>query len=70
MIGQRPHVVCPICGQQVHFVTTIAGKQMPCQIALEYGDGKKTLVTHTGRTVRKAAADVLGFQPHWGFCKR
>lgn len=70
MIGHGPHVLCPTCESQIHFVTTTAGKKMPCQLQLEYGDGKKTLVTNSGRTVVKAAQNMLGYQPHWGFCKR
>ncbi len=70
MIGHGPHVLCPHCESQIHFVTTTAGKKMPCQLQLEYGDGKKTLVTNSGRTLVKAAGDMLGYQPHWGFCKR
>jgi len=69
-IGNGPHVLCPVCSSQIHFVRTTAGKQMPCQLDLECGDGKKTLVTHSGRTVCKAGSDVFGYQPHWGFCKR
>jgi hypothetical protein len=69
-LGHGPHVLCPVCGKQIHFIKTTAGKQMPCQLELEYGDERKTLVTNSGRTVRKAGRDVIGYQPHWGFCKR
>jgi hypothetical protein len=76
MIGHGPHVLCPVCGSQIHFIKTAPGKNseggklMPCQLELEYGDERKTLVTNSGRTVRKAGRDVIGYQPHWGFCKR
>ncbi len=69
-LGHGPHVLCPTCGSQIHFIKTVNGKQMPCQLTLEYGDERKTLVTNSGRTVRKAGRDVIGYQPHWGFCKR
>jgi len=69
-VGQGAHVLCPKCSQQIHFVTTLKGKKMPVQLQLEYGNGRKTLVTHSGKTLAKAADDIVGFQPHWGFCKR
>ncbi|NTV01490.1 MAG: hypothetical protein HGB04_01705 [Chlorobiaceae bacterium] len=66
--GDGPYTVCPVCGKQIHFIKTVAGKQMPCEIDLKAGDGRVTLVTHEGRTVRKAGADVAGYEPHWGYC--
>ena len=68
--GDGPYTVCPVCGKQIHFIQTVAGKQMPCEIELRRGDGKMTLVTHEGRTVRRADGDVAGYEPHWGHCDR
>ena len=66
--GDGPYTVCPVCGQQIHFIKTVHGHQMPCEIELKTGDGRMTLVTHEGRTVRKAGAAVAGYEPHWGYC--
>lgn len=68
LIGQAPYVVCPTCGKQIHFIRTVAGKQMPCEMDLVRGDCRKTLVTHDGRTVRRAGSDTFGYEPHWGYC--
>lgn len=62
-------VYCPSCGSRVHFLRTVAGKMMPCEMDLRRGDGKRTLVTHEGVTIRKAGPDTLGYEPHWGFCR-
>jgi hypothetical protein len=62
-------VRCPHCGRAMHFVRTVKGGRMPCEMELVQGDGAKTLVTPAGVTVRKAAADVWGYEPHWGFCR-
>jgi hypothetical protein len=68
LLGPPPFVVCPACGKQIHFITTVKGKQMPCEVTIEIGNGVKTLVTHDGRTVRKAGREVCGYEPHWGYC--
>jgi hypothetical protein len=70
LLGNGPFILCPICGKQIHFVKTVAGKQMPCELTIEVGNGSKTLVTHDGRTFRKASAEVTGYEPHWGYCDR
>jgi hypothetical protein len=69
LTGSGPHAVCPVCGK-LHFVRTVAGKHMPCELELAIGNDQKTLVTHDGRTVRKASAEVSGYEPHWGYCVR
>jgi hypothetical protein len=66
--GDGPYTVCPVCGKQIHFIKTIAGKQMPCEVELRPGDGRMTLVSHDGRTVRKAGSEISGYEPHWGHC--
>lgn len=68
LVGYGPHVVCPHCRKQIHFMQTVKGAQMPCELDLVQGNGVKTLVTNRGVTVRKASPDVFGYEPHWGFC--
>jgi hypothetical protein len=68
--GPGPYTVCPVCRAQIHFVRTVAGKMMPCEMELLRGDGRMTLVTHAGVTVRKAGVEVAGYEPHWGYCNR
>jgi hypothetical protein len=68
LLGPGPYVHCPACGKQIHFITTTAGKKMPCEMELRPGDGRMTLVTHDGRTIRKAGAEISGYEPHWGYC--
>jgi hypothetical protein len=68
LLGPGPYVLCPECGKQIHFIKTIAGKQMPCEMDLKAGDGRITLVTHDGRTIRKADPEISGYEPHWGYC--
>jgi hypothetical protein len=67
-LGPGPHAFCPACGKQIHFIRTVAGKQMPCEMEGRVGDGRMTLVTREGKTVRKAPAEVYGWEPHWGYC--
>lgn len=67
--GTRFEPVCPYCGKRVRFVRTVKGKMMPCELDEQQGDGKMTLVTQSGVTVRKAGAEVSGYEPHWGFCR-
>ena len=69
LVGYAPHVLCPYCGKQIHFVRTVKGGRMPCEPELVEGDGVKTLVTNGGVTVRRAPAGVWGYEPHWGFCR-
>jgi len=59
---------CPDCGKAIHYVRTVAGKLMPCELVLDCGDGKKTLVTHSGATIRRAGEERFGYEPHWGKC--
>ena len=69
-LGYGPHQFCRRCGQQIHFIKTVKGRQMPCDLELVQGDGKKTLVTHVGQTFAKASAEIWGYEPHWGGCGR
>jgi len=66
--GVLVKTVCPVCGKMIHFVTTLAGKQMPCELEIRRGDRVRTLVTHYGQTFRKAGDDVYGYEPHFGNC--
>ncbi len=68
--GVLVKVVCPECGKMIHFVTTLAGKKMPCEFELRRGDGVRTLVTHYGQTIRKAGEEVYGYEPHFGYCRK
>jgi len=68
LTGSGPYSVCPQCHKQVHFVKTVRGKLMPCEMELRRGDGRMTLVTHAGVTVRKAGIEIVGWEPHWGYC--
>jgi hypothetical protein len=70
LVGTGPYVLCPTCHKQIHFVKTTAGKNMPCELNLKPGDSRVTLVTHDGRTVRRAGPSVTGYEPHWGYCER
>lgn len=67
--GVRGVQYCPSCGSEIHFVKTLAGKMMPCEMDLRRGDGKRTLVTHNGVTMRKPGPEIAGYEPHWGFCR-
>lgn len=69
-LGYGPHQFCSKCGRQIHFVRTVKGKQMPCDLELVQGDGRKTLITHAGVTHAKAGDDVWGYEPHFGSCGR
>ncbi len=68
--GVLVKVECPECGKMIHFVTTLAGKQMPCEFELRRGDGVRTLITHYGQTWRKAGEEVYGYEPHFGNCRK
>jgi len=69
LAGTGPHVVCPICGKQIHFMPTEHGRQMPCELELRRGNGRMTLIDHKGITHRKASATVKGYEPHFGHCR-
>lgn len=69
-LGYGPHQFCDRCGEQIHFVRTVKGKLMPCDLELVQGDGRKTLVTHIGQTFVKAGAEIWGYEPHFGSCGR
>ena len=62
-------VYCPSCGSRVHFLKTVAGKMMPCEMDLRRGDGKMTLTDHDGVTHRKAPDTVFGYESHFAFCR-
>jgi hypothetical protein len=62
-------IKCPRCGKGMHFIRTENGKQMPCEMELKKGDGKMTLITHQGKTIRKASDHVYGYEPHFGYCR-
>ena len=68
-IAGAPVLLCPACGKPMHFVKTIAGKKMPCEIELKRGDFKMTLVTHEGVTIRRAGTEWFGYEPHFGHCE-
>lgn len=68
--GQRmQQPTCASCGRRIVWVRMPkTGRLMPCDQQLEYGDGRKTLVTHDGGVIAKAGAHVVGRQPHFGTC--
>ncbi len=68
--GVLVKLVCPECGKMIHFMTTIAGRKMPCELELRRGDGVRTLITHYGQTFRKAGEEVYGYEPHFGNCRK
>ncbi|NMW18066.1 MAG: hypothetical protein HKK66_03370 [Chlorobiaceae bacterium] len=68
-IAGSPVLVCPACGKTMHFIKTVNGKSMPCEIELKRGDFKMTLVTHGGVTVRRAGTEWVGYEPHFGYCE-
>lgn len=70
VLGYGPFTYCEKCGRQIHFVRTVKGKKMPCDLELVQGDGRKTLITHAGVTHAKAEDDVWGYEPHFGSCGR
>lgn len=67
-IAGAPVMICPACGKPMHFIKTVAGKKMPCEIVLKRGDKKMTLVTHAGVTIRRAGLELFGYEPHFGHC--
>ncbi len=60
--------ICPACGKRVHFIKTVKGKMMPCEIDIKRGDGRMTLTGHDGVTHRKAPDTVFGYESHFAFC--
>ena len=62
-------IKCPRCGKGMHFIRTESGKKMPCEMELKQGDGRMTLITHQGKTHRKAPESVTGYEPHFGYCR-
>lgn len=71
---------CKACGKPIVFITTVAGKKMPCDAMVRAyepdADGPDTIITKDGQTVRgrvlAPAADggKLGRIPHWASCPR
>ena len=69
---------CKACGKPIVFITTVAGKKMPCDAMVRAyepdADGPDTIITKDGQTVRgrvlAPAADggKLGRIPHWASC--
>ena len=60
---------CRQCGREIVFVASAkSGRKIPCDPPLDYGDGKKTLVTLRGEMIPKAGPHVLGREPHFGTC--
>ena len=69
---------CVACGKPIVFITTVAGKKMPCDAMVRAyepdADGPDTIITKDGQTVRgrvlAPAADggKLGRIPHWASC--
>ncbi len=69
MLGHYPYHYCGLCGKQIHWITTARWKKMPCELQLQQGNGKMTLVTNDGRVIVKAGPDVCGYEPHFGHCE-
>ena len=67
---------CKSCGAAILWITTKAGKMMPCDGKMFYGKtpGTDTLVTRDGKVVRCTVtndmnvADVSGWVPHFATC--
>jgi hypothetical protein len=61
---------CRGCGQQIHFVATPAGKQMPVDpapIAVTVPEG--TVANLNGQAlVFNGVQTVTGYRPHWASC--
>lgn len=70
-----PAYRCRSCGAAICWITTVAGKMMPCDGKMFYGKapGPNTLVTRDGRVVRCTIADekdydVTCWVPHFITC--
>lgn len=50
---------CRACGKPIVFITTVAGKKMPCDAMVRAyepdADGPDTIITKDGQTVRGAS---------------
>jgi len=67
---------CKLCGKEITFVRTAAGKSLPCEPKLiHYYQGKgQKIVTIEGNVVECSYIGIntkplgMGFVPHWGNC--
>ena len=69
---------CKACGKPIVFITTVAGKKMPCDAMMRAyepdADGPDTIITKDGQTVRgrvlahASGGGNLGRIPHWANC--
>ena len=68
---------CRGCGAHIVWVTTTAGRSMPCDaVMVSYRpaqDGKDKIVTIngavvSGNIVSSADATDIGYRPHWATC--
>ena len=70
---------CKYCGQEILWIRTPEGKQMPCDTGLlaykRRLKAKGRIVTKNGEVVPAVigvnigSADGLGYEPHWARCK-
>lgn len=70
---------CKYCGQEILWIRTPEGKQMPCDPGLvaykRREKAKGRIVTKNGEVVAAmiginiSSADGLGYEPHWARCK-
>ena len=55
---------CKACGKPIVFITTVAGKKMPCDAMVRAyepdADGPDTIITKDGQTVRGQTAASWG----------
>lgn len=69
---------CKACGKPIVFITTVAGKKMPCDAMVRAyepdADGPYTFITGDGQTVRGRIVAApkddskLGRITHWASC--
>ena len=71
---------CRMCGRQITFVKTMAGKPMPVEVRQEFyrvdANGRDTFITGGGKVVRGKIVgpndepDGFAWIPHWGHCPK
>ena len=60
---------CQQCGAEILFIRSAkSGKKIPVDPEMDYGDGKRTLVTPKGHMIVEAGEDIVGREPHFGTC--
>ena len=66
--------VCKGCGNHIIWVTTVAGKSMPCDPELvtvkDEDHGNFTLVFESGLVARRCSMGSQGYVPHWASCPK